>query len=200
MTGPSRAIVALDTVDFEVQLQTVEGTEFQDTTLISLRHRLGDAPASGSDGDGCTIVSLSNDRCTTELTLQQLDRSLQAIIVGVRVTKGDRPFKFGCRLFCSWSPVVLLDRRGKGLHRGLENYLQLSRKVVSVQSQGTLRVAIEAYGKSRRWIARKGHIDFPVQQCQTSKRACLVGDTTVEVVVAWSLLVKEKVDLQVLLS
>ncbi|XP_044318111.1 uncharacterized protein [Triticum aestivum] len=209
LTGPSRAIVALDPVDFEVQLQTVEGAEFQDTMFISLKHRLEDGPSSGSDGDGCTIVSLSNDCCMLKLTLQQLDRSLQATIVGVRVTKGDWPFKFGCRVFCSWSPfvatevipttyrpVVLLDRCGKGLLRGSENYLQLSRKVVSV---GITRNAesghIEAYGMSHRWIARKGHIDFPVQQCQTSTRDCSVGDATVEVLVAWSLLVKEKVDL-----
>ncbi|KAF7012675.1 hypothetical protein CFC21_026841 [Triticum aestivum] len=217
LTGPSRAIVALGHVDFEVELKVIEGAVSQ--SLIICRGRYGgtdDCSSSSASvtygGDGPTFL-LSNHRCTTEVTLEQLDRSHQATIVGVRVTKGAWPFKYGCRVICFWAPastadvidttcrpVVLLDRRGKGLHRGSENYLQLSRKVVSVQSQGTLRVTIEAYGKSRRWIARKGHIDFPVQQCQTSKRACLVGDTTVEVVVAWSLLVKEKVDLQVLLS
>ncbi|KAF7004916.1 hypothetical protein CFC21_020083 [Triticum aestivum] len=217
LTGPSRAIVALGHVDFEVELKVIEGAVSQ--SLIICRGRYGGADDCSSSsasltygGDGPTFL-LSNHRCRTEVTLEQLDRSHQATIVGVRVTKGAWPFKYGCRVICFWAPastadvidttcrpVVLLDRRGKGLHRGSENYLQLSRKVVSVQSQGTLRVAIEGYGKSRRLIARKGHIDFPVQQCQTSKRACLVGDTTVEVVVAWSLLVKEKVDLQVLLS
>ncbi|KAM3405662.1 hypothetical protein ACQJBY_008270 [Aegilops geniculata] len=217
LTGPSRAIVALGHVDFEVELKVIEGAVSQSLIICGGRYGSTDDCSSSSasvtyGGDGPTFL-LSNHRCTTEVTLEQLDRSHQATIVGVRVTKGAWPFKYGCRVSCFWAPastadvidttcrpVVLLDRRGKGLHRGSENYLQLSRKVASVQSQGTLRVAIEAYGKSRRWIARKGHIDFPVQQCQTSKRACLVGDTTVEVVVAWSLLVMEKVDLQILLS
>ncbi|XP_048550614.1 uncharacterized protein LOC125530265 [Triticum urartu] len=205
LTGPSRAIVALGHVDFEVELKVIEGAVSQSLIICGGRYGGTDDCSSSSasvtyGGDGPTFL-LSNHRCTTEVTLEQLDRSHQATIVGVRVTKGAWPIKYGCWVICFWAPastadvidttcrpVVLLDRRGKGLHRGSENYLQLSRKVVSVQSQGTLRVAIEAYGKSRRWIARKGHIDFPVQQCQTSKRACLVGDTTVEVVLAWSLL------------
>ncbi|KAI5015847.1 hypothetical protein ZWY2020_059386 [Hordeum vulgare] len=217
LTGPSRAIVAFGHVDFEVELKVIEEGESQ--RLIIGRGRYGgtdDCSSSSTSviygGDGPTF-SLSTYCCTAELTLEQLDRSLQATIVGIRVTKGGWPFKYGCRVICFWAPasaadvldticrpVVLLDHRGKGLHRGSEKYLQLSRKVVSVESQGMLRVAIEAYGKSRSWIARKGHIDFPVQQCQISTSICSVGDATVQVVVAWSLLVKEKVDLQVLLS
>ncbi|XBI56003.1 hypothetical protein VPH35_037690 [Triticum aestivum] len=209
LTGPSRAIVTLGHVDFEVELKVIERAESQ--SLIICRGRYGgtyDCSSSSASviygGDGPTFL-LSNHRCTAELTLEQLDRSHQATIVGIRVTKGDWPFKYGCRVICFWAPtsatyatcrpVVLLDRRGIGWHKGSENYLQLWRKVVSVKSQGTLRVTIEAYGKSRRWVARKGHINFPVQQCQTSTRNCSVGDATVEVIVAWSLLVKEKVDL-----
>ncbi|XBI60795.1 hypothetical protein VPH35_041673 [Triticum aestivum] len=194
LTGPSRVIVALQPVDFEVQLQTVEGAEFQDTTLISLGHRLEDDPSSGSDGSAgrqfiCRMQKKKLKRRTTAFA------STQAIFLA---STGKRAKRAGNRSWrCPYRPVVLLDRRGEGLHRGSENYLQLSRKVVSVESQGTLRVAIEAYGKSHSWIARKGHIDFPVQQCQTSTRDCSVGDATVEVVVAWSLLVKEKVDLLV---
>ncbi|XBI60778.1 hypothetical protein VPH35_041661 [Triticum aestivum] len=187
LTGPSRAIVALGHVDFEVELNVIEAGESQ--ILNICRGRYGGT-------DDCSSSS-ANLRCT----LEQLDRS-----------HGDWPFKYGCRVICFWAPasaaddidttctpVLLLDRRGKGLHRRSKNYLQLSRKVVSVESQGTLRVAIEAYGKSHRWIARKGHMNFPVQQCQTSTRDCSVGDATVEVVVAWSLLVKQKVDLQAML-
>jgi len=189
----------MDPVDFEVALHTLEGVD-KDRVLMILDHRV-------EDGD---TFSLSDNRCVAEFNLQRLDRSLQATILGVRVTKGPWPFKYGCRIVCSWSAfaatedipttyrrVVLLDHRGKGMLRGSDKYLHLSRKVVSVESQGTLRVAIEAYGKSRRWIARKGHSDFPVQHCQISMRECFVGDATVEVAIAWSLLVNEKADLLV---
>ncbi|KAF7012665.1 hypothetical protein CFC21_026832 [Triticum aestivum] len=196
LTGPSRAIVAMDPVDFEVAL-TVEGVD-KYSVSITLDHRVEDG----------TTFSLSSDRCVAEFNIQQLDRSLQATILGVRVTKGRWPFKCGCRVVCSWSPlaatedirttyrqVVLLDHCGKGMPIGSDDYLHLSRKVISVESHGTLRVAIEAYGKSRHGIARKVHIDFDVQHCQISMRECSVGDATVEVAVAWSLLVNEKADL-----
>ncbi|XP_044318719.1 uncharacterized protein [Triticum aestivum] len=211
LTGPSRAIVALDHVEFEVDLQVANGGESQ--TLISCRGCYGffSSLASVTDGDdGCTL-SFSNKSCRVEVTLDQIDKSLQATIVGVHVTKGRWPFKYGCRVVCSWSPaaatdvigktcrrVVLLDHRGKGMHRRPDKHLHLSRRVVSVESHGMLRVSIEAYGKSRRCIAREGHINFPVQQCQTRRIECQVGDSTVEVAVGWSLLVKEKALLTVM--
>ncbi|KAF7004919.1 hypothetical protein CFC21_020087 [Triticum aestivum] len=212
LTGPSRAIVVLGHIDFEVELQVTDGAQSQ--TLISCRERYGSTDAFFSSlasvtdgGDGRTFL-LSNQSCTTEVTLGQLDRSLQATIMGVRVTEGPWPFKYGCRVVCSWSSaapicsndttcrqVVLFDHRGKGMRRGSDGYLHLSRKVISIESYGTLRVSIESYGKSGRHIARKDSIHFPVQKCQTKTLTCPVGDggATVEVTVAWSLLVKEKV-------
>lgn len=88
---------------------------------------------------------------------------------------------------------MLLDHCGKGMRRGSNNYVYLSRKVVSVEPQGTPRVAIESYGKSGPCIARKGHVGFPVEHHQTRTRFCSFGDATVEVVIASSFLVSEKV-------
>ncbi|KAM3405667.1 hypothetical protein ACQJBY_008275 [Aegilops geniculata] len=198
LIGPSRAIVAIDPVDFEVELHTVEGVD-KDRVLISRTHRAKDG----------LPISLSNDCCAAEFSLKLIDKSFQATILGVRVTKGQWPFKYGCRVGCSWSRlaatevaipstynyVVLLDYHGEGMPRGSDNYVHLSRKVVSVESQGTLRVTIEAYGESRSCIAQKGHVDFPIEDCQISTCECWVGDATLEVSVAWSLLVSEKADL-----
>ncbi|KAF7016510.1 unnamed protein product [Triticum aestivum] len=142
LTGPSRAIVVSGHIDFEVELQVTDAAQSQ--TLISCRERYGSTDdffsslASVTDGgDGRTFL-LSNQSCTTEVTLDQLDRSLQATIVGVRVTKGHWPFKHGCRVVCWWSSaapicsrdttcrrVVLFDHRGKGMRRGSDGYLHL---------------------------------------------------------------------------
>jgi hypothetical protein len=77
---------------------------------------------------------------------------------------------------------------------GSDGYFALARNVVSAQLQSTLKVIIQA--KSRLgdpW----SHVEFPVQEyCQTSKASCFLVKCEVEVVVAWSLLVKEKLDLQ----
>lgn len=217
LIGPSRAIVSFYHVDFEVELKVIDEAESQRLIICTGRYGGTDDSYTSSasvtyGGDGPTFL-LSNHHCTTELTLEQLHKSHQATIVGIRVTKGDWPFKHGCRVICFWAPssavdvidttcrsIVLLDDRDKEIHSGSGKYLHLSRRVVSVKSYGILRVTIEAYGGPGQCIAQKGHVDFPVKQCQTTAFDCVLGDTTLEVVVAWSLLIKDKMDLQVLLS
>nr|AAM81209.1 csAtPR5 [Aegilops tauschii] len=213
LIGPSRAIVSFDHVDFEVELKVIDEAESQRLIICTGRYGGTDDFYTSSasvtyGGDGPTFL-LSNHRCTTELTLEQLHKSHQATIVGIRVTKGDWPFKHGCRVICFWAPsavdvidttcrsIVLLDDRDKEIHSGSGKYLHLSRRVVSVKSYGILRVTIEAYGGPGQCIAQKGHVDFPVKQCQTTAFDCVLGDTALEVVVAWSLLIKDKMDLQV---
>jgi hypothetical protein len=195
LTGPSRAIVALDNVDFEVELRIKEGEGYQDKELISLSKRY--------DGT-CTPLMFENSLCKAVLKLEQLSRAVQASIVGVCVVEGKWPFEYGCRVACSLAAaadeVVLFDCRGdttsNEVHVGSNGYLHLSRNVVSVQSQGTLKVVIGSYLKSGR-AAQSWNFDFTAQHCQTSERECLVGTTKVKVVIAWSLLVKEKRDLLV---
>ncbi|XP_073363711.1 uncharacterized protein [Aegilops tauschii subsp. strangulata] len=209
LIGPSRAIVSFDHVDFEVELKVIDEAESQRLIICTGRYGGTDDFYTSSasvtyGGDGPTFL-LSNHRCTTELTLEQLHKSHQATIVGIRVTKGNWPFKHGCQVICFWAPssavdvidttcrsIVLLDDRDKEIHSGSAKYLHLSRRVVSVKSYGILRVTIEAYGGPGQCIAQKGHVDFPVKQCQTTAFDCVLGDTTLEVVVAWSLLIKDK--------
>ncbi|KAE8774115.1 hypothetical protein D1007_53540 [Hordeum vulgare] len=210
LTGPSRAIFAVDTVDFEVELKINEGAE-EDTTLISSCNHLYDsaydlnvrqfrsATASSIFIRGCW--------CDAELSFEQFDTAVQATIVGVHVVEGGWPFKYGCRVTCSWSAatgnigptyreVVLLDYHGENMDVGSNGYLHLSRNVVPVELQGTLRLVIQAYPEAG-CKPIESHVDFGVQHCQTSNLSCEVDNSTVEVTVAWSLLVKEKLDLLV---
>ena len=134
-----------------------------------------------------------------ELSIGRFDTPVQATIVGVRVAKGSWPFKHGCRVVCAEvnrtstpRELVLLDYRGKVMSVGTDGYLHLSRNVVSVDRHGPLRVAIQAYSESG-CPAQQGHVDFPAHYCQTSKHK-LFGNSELEIVVAWSLVVKEKLD------
>ncbi|KAM0866493.1 hypothetical protein ACQ4PT_042592 [Festuca glaucescens] len=195
LTGPSRAIVVLESVDFEVELRLKEGEEYQDKELITLSKRY--------DGT-CTSVMFENNLCKAVLKVEQLSKAVQATIMGICVVEGKWPFEYGCRVACSLADaadeVVLFDCRGDStsneVHAGSNDYLHLSRNVISVQSQGTLKVVIRSYLKSGR-AARSWNFDFTAQHCQTSERECSVGSIKVKVVVAWSLLVKEKLDLLV---
>ena len=88
-------------------------------------------------------------------------------------------------------PVLMLKKKSPV---GSDGYFGLARNVVSAELQSTLKVVIQA--QSWRHGGAQGHVEFPVQQyCQTSKGSCVVGMCKVEVVVAWSLLVENKLNL-----
>lgn len=196
LTGPSRAIQAKAPVNFEVELKIKYGTESQDIAFFCstnhhhTRHHTAWFPGS------C---------CDAELSLKTVYRAVQATVLGVCVVEGGPPFEYGCRVACSLSSaeliedppssqVVLLDCHGEQMVVGSEGYLNLSRNVVTVELQGTLKVVIQAYAESGA-IARQADVDFPAQHCQISKGACFVGNSKVEIVVAWSLLVDNKLDI-----
>ncbi|XBJ05520.1 hypothetical protein VPH35_024280 [Triticum aestivum] len=199
LTGPARAIVALGPVDFEIELKIEEGEESQDKELITLSKRY--------DGTG-TSLKFENSLCVAELKFKQISEAVQATVLGVCVVEGDWPFEHGCRVACSLSAaadevvadadeIVLLDCRGDDEVRvGSDGYLHLSRNVVSVQSQGTMVVVIRTYLESGH-AAQDSKVEFPAKLCQTSESECSVGNSKVKIVVAWSLLVKEKQDLLV---
>uniref|UniRef100_R7WC33 DUF6598 domain-containing protein n=1 Tax=Aegilops tauschii TaxID=37682 RepID=R7WC33_AEGTA len=198
LTGPSRAIVALGPVDFEIELKIEEGEESQDKELITLSKRY--------DGTGTSLM-FENSLCVAELKLKQLSEAVQATVLGVCVVEGDWPFEHGCRVACTLSAaadevvadadeIVLLDCRGddEEVRVGSDGYLHLSRSVVSVQKRGTLVVVIRTYLESGH-AAQDSKVEFPAKLCQTSESECSVGNSKVKIVVAWSLLVKEKQDL-----
>jgi len=192
LTGPTRAIVALDS-DFEVELEIVVEEESQGKELITLSKRY--------DGEANCLM-FENSLCKAELNLEQLPEAVQATIVGVCVVEGEWPFENGCRVACNVTgalhEVVLKEVRGEKVQAGSNGYLRLARNVVSVKSQGTLEVVIKSYEECG-VACTVWNVSFPAKQCQTSESECSVvsskGKVKVKVVVAWSLLVKEKRDL-----
>ncbi|XP_037475019.1 uncharacterized protein LOC119352510 [Triticum dicoccoides] len=196
LTGPSRAIVAEDPVDFEVKLRIIEGDdEIKDRVLMSLSKRY-----DGSEQPLCFHGSM----CSAELSLGRLAATVQATIVGVHIGKGGWPFECGGRVTCtsysaelddhSCDEVVLLDSAEKIPEDGLDGYISLSRSVVSVQLQGRLKVSIQgirAYGESDPPV----NVDFHPQDCNISMGSCFVCGTKVDITVAWSRIVRDKMDL-----
>ncbi|KAI5015837.1 hypothetical protein ZWY2020_059376 [Hordeum vulgare] len=193
LIGPSRALVAEDSVMFEVQLKMKYGAESKDTALFTSSYNYRPF------GRHFTIQIYSRC-CTAELSLEQLTKAIQATIVGVRVVKGEWPCMYGCRVSCSLCPVVeeaidstpmevvLLESHGEEMPAHSDGYIRLSRNVVSVDLHSTLKVCIQAYSDAGS-TPLQGHVNFPVQQCQVSKLECSLGNSTVvEIIVAWSLL------------
>ncbi|KAM0867640.1 hypothetical protein ACQ4PT_041834 [Festuca glaucescens] len=192
LTGPSRAIVlsVMEPVVFEIQLKVQGKTVSEDRSLIS-----------------------------AEICFERVSETVQATIFGVRVVKrGSESLEYGCRVACyspsgtfelidgkvtyvasSTSPqVVLLDSRRRGMLKGFDGYsdgyIDLSRQVVSVELEGSLKIVIEAYSSSGD-IAAQGHVSFTPETCNVSRERFYVGDAQVEVSVAWSVLVPDKRDI-----
>ncbi|XBI60617.1 hypothetical protein VPH35_041530 [Triticum aestivum] len=196
LTGPSRAIVAEDHVVFEVKLRIIEGDdEIKDRVLMSLSKRY-----DGSEQPLCFHGSM----CSAELSLGRLAATVQATIVGVCVGKGRWPFECGGRVTCSLysaevddhscDEVVLLDSAEKIPEDGLDGYISLSRNVVSVQLQGRLKVSIQGirvYGESDPPV----DVHFHPQDCNVCMGSCFVYGTKVDITVAWSRIVRDKMDL-----
>ncbi|XP_048559947.1 uncharacterized protein LOC125540377 [Triticum urartu] len=214
LTGPSRAILAKDPVDLEVQLKLKGTTASEDRVLITKRCQY-----SGYHTDnGLYTLTLNNRICTTELSLQQLYcQSVQATFlrVGGFVKGNTSPFIHGGRVACSSPPhggqgtapptqVVLLDScycDGGKMPIGEEDgYLDLSRHVVSVELrrvrdvseelEETLNVFIEAYSDSSPDSPPKvsAKADFMVkpQYCGISEHECVLAGSTVKITIAWS--------------
>lgn len=201
LTGPSRAIVAFDPVDFEFELKIKDGTE-DGTVLIShMLHYFG---------IGCT--TFFHDRlCTAEMSLELVETTVQGTILGVHVVEGVWPFEFGSRVVCSSSShkedgaidsqgksrqVVLLDSYGEKMHVGSNGYLNPSRHVVSVKLQESLKVVVQAYSLSGS-IGAQAHVYFTPKHCNISLATCVIGDSRLEISVAWSGLVWDKMDVSI---
>uniref|UniRef100_A0ACD5X358 Uncharacterized protein n=1 Tax=Avena sativa TaxID=4498 RepID=A0ACD5X358_AVESA len=105
--------------------------------------------------------------------------------------------------------ILLLDSRhfdddGVEMPMGSDGYFDLSRRVVSVPWKESLKVVIQAYseslqkdkGKKRclkpQDIAAKGHVKFRSKYCNISQGMCDLGDSKVEVTVAWSAIITSK--------
>uniref|UniRef100_A0A8I6XED8 DUF6598 domain-containing protein n=1 Tax=Hordeum vulgare subsp. vulgare TaxID=112509 RepID=A0A8I6XED8_HORVV len=204
LTGPSRAIVAVDHVDFEIQLKLKGATWSGDKALIS---RFETYPGAGGYREGLDTALFSNSFCTVELSFERLIETVQATILSVCVVEGwPSPFEYGGQIMCSSPPhevkdplsrhVVLVDSHDFDgeMPMGSAGYLDLSRQVVSVELGHNLQFVIQAYSQSGA-IARQSRLTFRTKYCNISRGICEIGDSKVGITVAWSQLIKNKMEI-----
>ncbi|XP_044971109.1 uncharacterized protein LOC123431365 [Hordeum vulgare subsp. vulgare] len=196
LIGPSRAIVAGEPVLFQIELKLKCGAQFEDKASFTANQNYHPVMRYHD------TMEIRNCCCTAKIRLGRVSPAIQATIVGVRVVEGLWPFKYGCKVSCLFSPVdatkgraeevVLLDYHAKRMCAGSDGCLSLSRNVVSVAKQGTLRVIVGAYSKSGLNKNREFHAEFRIQESQTDSCRCSVDGSTLEIVVAWSRIVMDK--------
>ncbi|KAF7063454.1 hypothetical protein CFC21_069972 [Triticum aestivum] len=220
LSGPARAI--LPELEFEVELRVKGRTKSRDRALINqaypYTHCCARLYTIGFHNCRCRIElsleQLKNSVQATILSVRILKGGPCTFKYGGRVACSSPPHEVvimdgqGSVLEVTDPPstqVVLLDsrdRNGGEMPMDTDGYLDLTRHVVSVELrqsnvyypetlEDTFKVVIQAYSQSGD-VAAQGHVKLTPKLCNISQVVCDLGDSKVEITIAWSAHVASK--------
>ncbi|KAK1662031.1 hypothetical protein QYE76_050190 [Lolium multiflorum] len=186
LTGPSRAIVVLDPVHFEVMLQVKGSVQSEDKVISFLVVKY-----DGYGKESRVLKRLRPSKLSTvELTFGSIVRSVEATI-SVQVVAGSWPDGFRGEFTAITTSlddmkIQLLDFGDGMFPVSADGIVKLSRRVVSVELKGELIVSVKAVGdQAVEWRDSKV---FGAQKSSRRKADVEVGSCKMKVTVAWSLL------------
>ncbi|CAL5062743.1 unnamed protein product [Urochloa decumbens] len=191
LTGPSRAVLASDIMNFEIELKIKGSRESEDKILSFLVIEHNCIIARSSYGK-LFRETHTNKYCTTELLFSQLRDAVEATI-DVKVVEGSWSQDF-CPRFVARTKsfpsadFLLFDSR-ESMAVSDEGTIQLSRLVVTVESDGELQLIIEAQepGSSAAVVSDTMRLT-PKRMGTTDGYFNINGFCKLEVCVSWSLL------------
>ncbi|GJN02707.1 hypothetical protein PR202_ga20085 [Eleusine coracana subsp. coracana] len=186
LIGPVRAVVLCGPVVFEVSLNArgPSKSEDKEISLLAVSFRSHSFPFASIQINECYTSRLTK----LEFGLGHIvDSVVEATVISVQVIHGSWPDGFHCHFAaCTASinkEVVLLDSGDEKLPVA-GNEIQLSRRVVSVEANGTLRIFVKA---SQGHNGLQDEKVFTPQEMGTHFEILNVGDCKLKVTVAWSL-------------
>ncbi|CAL5061808.1 unnamed protein product [Urochloa decumbens] len=199
LEGPTRAVLWMDHLNIEVKL-TVKGatqSEDKDLSFLVVPFRCGDATYS------LQICRYKTSKLSTlRLTLGHIVHSVEATIF-VRVSDGSWPGGFRAQFAAfatgvrdkrkriagvDHNKILLLDSGSGKVPITGEGEIMLSRRVVSVETTGKLRVCVKASEVSKCVKnAVKDELFFTPKEANRSSGLLDAGFCKMEVTVAWSL-------------
>lgn len=191
LTGPSRAVLMLDPLEFEIDLKVKGKEESEDTALCCKYFGYNNLAYKGDASYAITEV-VSSEHSAIEVRFAHVTCSLEATI-SIRMTAGSGIFCAGltARTESIGEEAVLLDTRGREVSVADDGKVDLQRSVVVVEEQGKLILGFEAAqlgedGQSSITAARE--ITFRARCALRSDGYFVIGETRLHVLVAWSLL------------
>lgn len=193
MTGPSRAVVFIEPVAFEVQLKVKGKTESEDRILCLEIFRYSTV-YSFVRGPFIIQQRFYSKRCTLMVRFAPLVNTVEATVVRVQVIDGTWPNhlrgKFiACTASLDIGDIMLLDSRDGRMPITCDREIKLSRNVVSVELSGQLKVRVVASSQvDNRSEVIEGRFVFTPLKAGCSQGTCHLGLCKVEITVAWSLL------------
>jgi hypothetical protein len=185
LTGPSRAIVYLAPITFEVQLKVKGKGESEDEMLAFGAFYYDD----GSACERKLSICYDHKRCMLEYEVALRPRSVEATI-SLKVVEGSWPKNHRCIVVAITSgideKIVLLRCRDREPPIDLDGSFELSRRVVFVDLREKLLVAVDA---SLSDFLMRATAVFKPASSGMSHGVCDLGSCKVQVTVAWSLFV-----------
>ncbi|XP_020162195.2 uncharacterized protein [Aegilops tauschii subsp. strangulata] len=187
LTGPTRAVVVVDPVFFEVDLRVKGRTESEDRALSYLVVSCRDS--------GCRESYMfkrveTSKLSTVELTLADMAESVEATI-SVRVVDGEWPEGFGGLISARTASISDMEIKLLAFDKlpvAADGTIQLSRCVLSVEADGMLRVSVMAMANCLKDQTVEGDSKaFTAREASRSMRMLEVGSCKLEVTIAWSL-------------
>ncbi|XP_047063277.1 uncharacterized protein LOC124670850 [Lolium rigidum] len=193
LTGPTRAVVMIAPVNYEVKLIVKGDTPSQDKLLSLLLIEEKYYPP-GERCQGVHCHTYSSKVSTVELTVGHLARTVEATIT-VQVIEGSWPTHHHGRFVARMASLddlemVLLDSHDGMVTIASDGAIELSRCVVPVEADGELKLLVDAWqGDYKADAVGEGQVTFAPEKSGRSEGICDVGFCKLRVSVAWSLLV-----------
>ena len=191
LRDPSRAVLMLDPLEFEIDLKVKGKEESQDTALCCKYFGYNNLAYKGDASYAITKV-VSSEHSAIEVRFAHVTCSLEATI-SIRMTTGSS--NFCARITAGTTSIgekaVLLDTRGREVSVADDGKADLQRSIVVSEEQGKLIIGFEAAqlgedGQSSITAARE--MTFRARCALRSEGYFTIGTTRLHVLVAWSLL------------
>ncbi|CAO2036562.1 unnamed protein product [Urochloa humidicola] len=186
LTGPSRPVMIIDPVTFEVDLKAKGKTESEDKVL-SLK-------VFPKRVDDFIVHRQCFSKCSTvEFAFAVVSEAVEATVYSVKVISGSWPDHLRGQVVSRTSPViqkgvVLLDSRDGRMPITSDGTVELSRSVVSVALGEELSISVVASQVGDKSdVVKEDKAFFTPKEAGWGHGKCDLGFCELEITVAWSL-------------
>ncbi|CAL5070078.1 unnamed protein product [Urochloa decumbens] len=186
LTGPSRAVMIIDPVTFEVDLKAKGKTESEDKVLSlkAFKKRVDDF---------ILLYRCFSKRCTVEFAFAVVSKAVEATVYSVKVISGSWPNHLRGQVVSHTTrtvqkDIVLLDSQDGRMPITSDGTIELSRSVVSVALREELTICVLASQVADKSdVIKEAMAYFTPQRAGWSHCRCDLGFCELEITIAWSL-------------